>query len=143
DVVVLHVSGKRDYDAGHIPGARFISDADVTRTGGDAMYDLAPVEELRSKLASLGISNGSRIIVYFGSDNIVPSATRVIFTLDYLGLGDQTSLLNGGLPAWKRAGKPVTADVTPVTSGQLSARSTKNVVADAAFVKTVGQRAGY
>ena len=34
------------------------------------------------------------------------SATRIVFTLDYLGLGDRTSLLNGGLAAWRAAGQP-------------------------------------
>jgi thiosulfate/3-mercaptopyruvate sulfurtransferase len=81
--------------------------------------------------------------VYFGKDGALPSATRIVFTLDYLGLGDRTSLLNGGLAAWLRAGKNVTNATTPVTAGKLSARPVKNVVADMALVKSVPQRSDY
>jgi thiosulfate/3-mercaptopyruvate sulfurtransferase len=94
------------------------------------------------KFASLGISDDSRIVVYFGVNGGLPSATRVIFTLDYIGLGDGTSLLNGGLREWKRAGKSVTAAVPAVTVGKLT-RPIKNVVADFDFVKSLPRRSGY
>ena len=45
-----------------------------------------------------------------GKDWISP-LTRVAFTLDYAGLGGRTMVLDGGLPAWKAAGKAVTADL--------------------------------
>ena len=52
------------------------------------MLELPALDTLRAKVASLGISDDSRIVVYFGRNAGVPSATRIIFTLDYLGLGD-------------------------------------------------------
>jgi thiosulfate/3-mercaptopyruvate sulfurtransferase len=143
NLVLLHVNNKQEYDSEHIPGARFITDADITANTGNSMYDLPAAAELRTKLASFGISDDSHIVLYFGKNGGVPSATRVIFTLDYAGLGDRTSLLNGGLPAWKRAGQQVTTAVPPVTPGKLSTRPTKNVVADAELVKSLAQRAGY
>jgi thiosulfate/3-mercaptopyruvate sulfurtransferase len=73
----------------------------------------------------------------------VQSSTRIIFTLDYLGLGDRTSLLNGGMSAWTRAGKTTTTQATMVRSGTLTARPPKNVVTDAAFVKSLAGRANY
>jgi thiosulfate/3-mercaptopyruvate sulfurtransferase len=142
DLVLLHVGSKPEYDAEHIPGARHVTDADITRTSGQDMYDLPSAADLRTKFATLGISDNSRIIVYFGANGGVPSATRVIFTLDYIGLGERTSLLNGGLRAWKRAGKEVTNAVPSVTAGKLTARPTKNIVADAALVKAAPQRSG-
>jgi thiosulfate/3-mercaptopyruvate sulfurtransferase len=143
DMVLLHVGSKQEYDTEHIPGARHITDADVTRTNQTDMYDLPEIATLRTKFASLGISDTSRIIVYFGRNGGVPSATRIIFTLDYLGLGDRTSLLNGGLAAWKRAGKETTAAAPTITVGKLNARPTKNIVADADLVKSLPGRAGY
>jgi thiosulfate/3-mercaptopyruvate sulfurtransferase len=144
-LVVLHVGDKSAYDAGHIPGARFITEEDVTAPHDhsnpkDLMLELPPADALRAKVASFGISDDSRIVVYFGRSGGVPSATRIIFTLDYLGLGERTSLLNGGLGAWQRAGKTVSATVPAPVAGKLSARPTKNVVVDAEFVKSVGQR---
>jgi thiosulfate/3-mercaptopyruvate sulfurtransferase len=143
-LVVLHVGNKAEYDAQHIPGARFIAEADVTAphdmARGDLMLELPPPELLRAKLAALGISDDSHVVVYSGKDGGVPSTTRIIFTLDYLGLGDRTSLLNGGMGAWQRAGKTVTTSAPAVTPGTLSARPTKPVVVNAEFVKSVAQR---
>lgn len=36
--------------------------------------------------------------------------TRVVLTLDYAGLGGNTRVLDGGMAAWKAAGRPITAD---------------------------------
>ena len=124
-LVLLHIGGKAEYDAGHIPGARYITEEDVARphdmARGDLMLELPPLDELRAKVASFGISDDSRIVVYFGKTGAVQSSTRIIFTLDYLGLGDRTSLLNGGLPAWTRAGQATTAIVPAAARGTLSA----------------------
>jgi thiosulfate/3-mercaptopyruvate sulfurtransferase len=144
-LVILHVGNRQEYDAGHIPGARFITEEDVAAPHDhsnpkDMMLELPPVDALRAKVASFGISDDSRIVVYFGKNGGVPSATRIVFTLDYLGLGDRTSLLNGGLAAWQRAGKTVTAAAPPVVAGKLSARPPKSLVVDAEFVKSVRQR---
>ncbi len=144
-LVVLHVGSRADYDAGHIPGARFITEEDVSAPHDhsnprDMMLELPPTGQLLERIASFGISDDSRIVVYFGRSGGVPSATRIIFTLDYVGLGDRTSLLNGGLGAWQRAGKTVTAAGPAVTPGRLTARPPKSLVVDAAFVASVPQR---
>jgi thiosulfate/3-mercaptopyruvate sulfurtransferase len=144
DLVLLHVGEAGEYNAQHIPGARVISEADVTKphdmARGDLMLELPDVATLRSMFAARGISDNSRIVVYFGPAAAVQSTTRIVLTLDYLGLGDRTSLLNGGLAAWVRAGKPVTKEAARVTPGVLTARPTKPVVVDAEFVKSVVSR---
>ena len=61
-------------------------------------------EDFAARLQALGISDDSRVVVYYGKDWVSPS-TRVIFTLDYAGLGDRASLLDGGMPAWVRDGR--------------------------------------
>ena len=138
DLVLLHVGTKDDYDAAHIPGARLVSEEDLStphdmaKMATELMLELPPVDQLRAKVASFGISDNSRIVVYSAPKTAVQSSTRIIFTLDYLGLGDRTSLLNGGIPAWTRAGKTTTTQTTTEHSGTLTARATKNVVTDAA-----------
>jgi thiosulfate/3-mercaptopyruvate sulfurtransferase len=148
NLVVLQVDTPEGYAAGHIPGARLISEEDVSLPHDhsnmrDMMLELPDAATLRAKVAQFGISDSSRIIVSFGADVGVQSATRIIFTLDYLGLGAQTSLLNGGLPAWKRAGKAVTTVVPTAARGTLTAPTRANLVADAAFVTSVPSRPGY
>jgi thiosulfate/3-mercaptopyruvate sulfurtransferase len=144
DLVLLQVGPDTDYAAGHIPGARKIELEDVVLPMNhddpkEMMLELPPPADLRAKFASYGISNDSRIIVYTATKGVFQSTTRVIFTLDYLGLGDRTSLLNGGMAAWNAAKKPVTTDVPTVTPGKLASGPTKNLVADAALVKAIGQ----
>ena len=143
-LVILHVGSRAEYDAQHIPGARFISEDDVAKphdmARGDLMLEMPAAADLRATLASRGISDDSHIVVYFGKQAAVQSATRIVLTLDYAGLGDRTSLLNGGLAAWLRAGKAVTADAGTVAPGVLTARATKPVIVDAEFVQSLASR---
>ena len=64
------------------------------------MLEMPEPDSLRARLETLGISDESRVIVYYGNDWVSP-ATRVVFTLDYAGLGDSSALLDGGMQAWK------------------------------------------
>ena len=138
DLVLLHVGDKDQYAAAHIPGARLVSQKDVSvsdheyKTDG-LMLQMPPVEELRKDLEALGISDKSRIIVYYGKDWVSPS-TRIIFTLDYAGLGDRTSLLDGGMGAWVKNGGAVTKDVPAAKTGTLAPLKIKPIVVDASFV---------
>jgi len=144
-VVVLHVGSRASYDTGHIPGARHITEESVARphdmARGDLMLELPEPAALRGTFEALGISDDSTVVVYAAGDTPLQSATRIVFTLDYLGLGSQTSLLNGGLAAWEKAGLPTTAAVPPVPKGHLRARPVGPVVADAAFVQSLSGRA--
>jgi thiosulfate/3-mercaptopyruvate sulfurtransferase len=138
NLVVLHVGLKPEYDAGHIPGAQYLNYPDLAvsdRTPGGLTLQMLPAEDLRQRLAAAGISNSSRIIVYFAHENayVSPSA-RVIFTLDYAGLGDQVSLLDGGLDAWKGAGYDTTTDVPPARTGTLAPLAIRPIVVDAEYV---------
>ena len=139
NLVVLHVDDEAEYKAGHIPGARFITMQHVA-VQGPLTLELPAPDDLRTRLQAFGISDDSRIVVYFGRNGAFPSATRIILTLDHVGLGGQTSLLNGGVAAWTRAGQTLTAAPPTVTPGRLTARATRPVVVDAGFVRTVGQK---
>ena len=72
NLVLLHVGAKEGYDAGHIPGARFVSTADVSlpRAEGALALELPPVETLKAAFEGLGVSDGSRVVVYFGDETV-------------------------------------------------------------------------
>ena len=138
DLVLLHVGDRTEYDHAHIAGARYVELSDVDATPGDMspgklMLELPKPDVLRQRLATLGISDRSRIVVYYGNDWVSP-ATRIIFTLDYAGLGGATSLLDGGMGAWTREGHPTTDVVPAARTGALSALKTKPLVVDAGWV---------
>jgi thiosulfate/3-mercaptopyruvate sulfurtransferase len=109
-LVLLHVGSQKDFNEGHIPGARLITLGDISVTGERGLrLELPPVDTLNEYLGRLGISDTSRIVLYHGTPS-VQSATRVWFTLDYLGLGDRAALLDGGLALWKAEGRRLSTD---------------------------------
>jgi thiosulfate/3-mercaptopyruvate sulfurtransferase len=137
NLVLLHVGDRAEYDKTHIAGARYVALDDISvsdHSGKGLTLEMPPADELRQKLAALGISDDSRIIVYYGKGRVTPT-TRVIFTLDYAGLGDHASLLDGGMGAWTRDGHAVTDAVTPAKTGQLSALHLKPIVVTSDYVR--------
>ena len=144
NLVLLHVGSDGEYKAMHIPGARFVDLDDISvseHTQQGLMLEMPSAESLHDRLQKLGISDNSRIVVYYGSDWVSPS-TRVMFTLDYAGLGAQTSLLDGGMSAWIRAGNKITDELPPARAGTLAALRIKPIVVDAAYVKAHMGRSG-
>lgn len=137
NLVLLHVGDAAEYARAHIPGARLVRLQDVStpHQEGALMLEMLPAEQLRERLQALGISSDSRIVVYYGNDWVSP-ATRVIFTLAYAGLGDRTSLLDGGMQAWQEAGQRVTADVPPARVGRLAELHPRDLIVNAEWVRS-------
>ena len=136
DVVLLHVGAKATYDTGHIANARFVTLRDLTlgdAAGAGLTLEMLPVDVLHDRLAGLGISDRSRVIVYQSDDQWTQS-TRVMLTLDYAGLSN-VSWLDGGQKAWTQAGQPLSTDVPAVKTGALAPLTPRPAVVDADFVK--------
>jgi thiosulfate/3-mercaptopyruvate sulfurtransferase len=134
-LVILHVGSQKDYEAGHIPGARLVTLAGISVTGENGLrLEMPPVNAIEETFGRLGVTAGSRVIVYAGTDS-VQSATRVWFTLDYLGLGDRASLLDGGLASWQAEQRPVSTEALPVEPRKLNAHPTPNRIVNAAWVQ--------
>jgi thiosulfate/3-mercaptopyruvate sulfurtransferase len=141
-LVLLQVGEKDEYVAGHIPGAQFITLADISTPRGEGLaLELPPVAQLKAAFEKLGVTDKSRIIVYFSKDWVTPTA-RVFMTLDYLGLGERTSILDGGLPAWRAEGRPVTAELREPKAGHLTPRPNTKLVVDASWVSANINKAG-
>lgn len=137
NLVLLHIGDDGEYKKEHIPGAQFLSLADISTphnmTDGSLMLELPPLAQLQEAFETRGISSTSRIVVYFDKSNI-STATRVIWTLNYIGLGEHTSLLDGGMPAWRAAGQPLTADVKPPARAHLTPQLHPEILADARYI---------
>ena len=136
-LVLLHVGAKPEYDAGHIPGAQYVTLNDLSAPGdpNGLSLELPTVEQLKPALERFGISNDSRVILYFGKDWVSPT-TRVYFTLDVFGLGGNTSILDGGMPAWAAGGGVLSKDIPSKKPGTLKLDRNQRVSAQADFVKT-------
>ena len=130
-VVVAVDSSEANFTAGHIPGARFIRYDQITVDGGGLQSELPSVDQLRKVLGAIGISDSSKIVIY-GSPM---AASRLFFTLDYLGLAN-VRVLNGGLNAWKASGGAI--EVAPPKAGataQVTAKPIPSRVVTADWIK--------
>lgn len=109
----------QEYNNGHIPGAvhfdtNNVEARDYTNPGNafpvsdanEIVWDLVSDDILQTRLAKMGISNNTTVIVY-GKSAI--ATTRVYWALRYAGV--DVRYLNGGYEAWIANGG--TADVTP------------------------------
>jgi thiosulfate/3-mercaptopyruvate sulfurtransferase len=138
DLVLLQVGDAEEYMNEHLSRARFASLRSISKPDtheDNALHlEMLPAEGLRTALEKLGISDNSRIVVYYGNDWVTP-ATRVVFTLDYAGLGSRVVLLDGGMQAWKRSGGKVTDAVSPKTVGKLSPLQLRPLIVDANWVR--------
>jgi thiosulfate/3-mercaptopyruvate sulfurtransferase len=141
-LVLLQIGEKGEYEAGHIPRAQYIALADISTPRGEGLsLQLPPAIQLKAVFEKLGVSDDSRIVLYFSKDWVTPT-TRVFFTLDYLGLGERTSILDGGLPAWVGEGRPVTTEVSSKKVGHLDKAPKPELVVDANWVRNNLQTKG-
>jgi thiosulfate/3-mercaptopyruvate sulfurtransferase len=134
-LVILHVGSQKDYEVAHIPGARLVTLAGISVTGENGLrLELPPVNALEETFGRLGVTPSSRVIVYAGTDS-VQSATRVWFTLDYLGLGNRASLLDGGLTLWQAEKRPLATEAMPVEAREITSSPAPDRIVNAAWVQ--------
>ena len=93
-----------EYEAGHIPGAVFMDLAELTDTSNPTENMLPPAEKFASRMQSLGLGDGSRIVLY--DDSAVKTSARAWFMLKMFGAHD-VALLDGGIAKWKAEGRPL------------------------------------
>ncbi|HEX2832754.1 MAG TPA: rhodanese-like domain-containing protein [Thermoanaerobaculia bacterium] len=145
NLVLLQVGDKASFEEAHIAGARGVTLQDLfvsEHSEKGLILEMPPNEELRKRLESFGISDDSRVIVYYGKDWVSPT-TRILLGLEYAGLGANASMLDGGLAAWVKNGGAVTREATAPKSGKLSPLKTKPLLVDGAFVREHAGRNGF
>lgn len=136
NLVLLHVADTQaDFKRGHIPGARFLATAKFIANGGALGSELPSVETLTRTFGELGLTDKSRIVIY--STAWMPNAARAYLTLDYLGLGDRTALLDGGVEQWLAEDRPVTMQVQTIHPGAFAPKVKPAVIATLEEVRKV------
>lgn len=114
-------SAKRDalaeYEAAHIPGARFLDLETLTDPDSPVPQALPNQRQLSDRLDRLGIAPDDWIVLYDDSD--VKTASRAWFILTAHGI-ENVAILDGGLAKWKAEGRPLESGVPnfdPVETG--------------------------
>jgi thiosulfate/3-mercaptopyruvate sulfurtransferase len=107
-------SGRSRYDAGHIPGASYL-DVDDDLAAAPGTKGRHPLPEPAAFVAAVrraGVSRDSLVVAY--DDGPGTAAARVWWLLHDYG-HDDVMVLDGGLAAWRAAGRPVSGEPsTPV-----------------------------
>jgi len=143
DLVILHVGTKAQYDSGHVDGSRIVSLEDIAlpQQQGQLTLQMAGAEQLTAWAVRNGIGDRTRVIVVPHDFNL-QSATRVYFTLAYLGVGDRASLMDGGYQAWKKEARAVsTAMPAPAAAVTFTPRIRPELIALMSQVATATQDA--
>ncbi|MGB1257654.1 MAG: 3-mercaptopyruvate sulfurtransferase [Thiolinea sp.] len=114
DIVVLDSSwhmpqenrdGETEWYEQRIPGSRFFDfDGRISDQSNDLPHMLPDVETFNREVRRLGVNQNSRIVVYDVSG--VFSGVRAWWMFRVMG-HHNVAVLNGGLPAWKRAGQRI------------------------------------
>jgi thiosulfate/3-mercaptopyruvate sulfurtransferase len=134
DVVILHIEGQEDrFSGGHIPGARYLPIQEIAWDGDPAWrFELRSVAELEEALGRVGVSNDTYVII---TGTRTTTTGRLWMTLDYLGHGERSALLDGGLQAWGEEGRPITQGPPPdVTPGTFTATVREGMQVDADWI---------
>jgi len=134
DVLVLFTGQKADYDTAHIPGALFLAYTDIQAAPGALTLELPTMDRLAEVFEKLGATNDSHLVLY-ASKGITAAETRVFLTLDTMGLGSHTSILNGGFSAWQGEGRAASAELRAVTPGKLQLCPQSDTGVDADYVR--------
>ncbi|GGX23750.1 sulfurtransferase [Pigmentiphaga litoralis] len=97
------------YQAGHLPGAVFL-DLDATADPGSSLpHALAPAQHFGRVVGALGIGNDDAVVIYDRAG--MHTGPRAWWLFKAYG-HDRVAVLDGGLPRWLAAGRPI--DSAPV-----------------------------
>jgi thiosulfate/3-mercaptopyruvate sulfurtransferase len=128
-------SGRESYARAHIPGAGF---ADIPGALSDPAspfpFTLPAAEYFAAAIGRLGVGDSSHVVAY--AQDAPMWATRLWWLLRYFG-HDDTSVLDGGLPAWTAAGGRVESGESTYPPALFTARPRPELLASLAEVREI------
>lgn len=132
NILIVDLSKAQTYQQTHIPGAIHLDYPQIVAVNKPVMGLLPEVEQLKSLVQQLGIKNDTHVVAY--DDEGGGCASRLLWTLDYLGIKN-LSLLNGGLHAWLDEQMPCASQIpSPRGHGDVTINIDPSVVADREYI---------
>jgi thiosulfate/3-mercaptopyruvate sulfurtransferase len=102
------VSGRKKFEAGHIPGAGFADLLGELSDGDSPLRFAVPTpEQFVGAMGALGVGDDTRVVLYDAGGSAW--AARVWWMLRWVGF-DRAALLDGGLGSWTAAGRPLSTE---------------------------------
>ena len=131
---------RAEYDAAHIPGARFFDIDDVADHGSDLPHMVPPIEKFMSRMRAMGVGDGHQVVVYDGMGLF--SAARVWWLFKLMGQNN-IAVLDGGFPKWQAEGRPVD-DLPPIIRDRhMTVRRQNHMVKDVTQVSAASKLGDY
>jgi len=118
---------KAEYEAAHIPSARFFDIDEISDLRSELPHMAPPVEKFMSRMRQMGIGDGHQVVVYDGSGLF--SAARVWWLFRLMGKTD-IAVLDGGFPKWKAEGRPVSDEPPVIRDRHMTTRRQNTLVKD-------------
>ena len=118
------------YAAGHVPGAVYLSPVAIRDANSPPTFLPTPAA-FEAMMASLGISDSTRVVVYDERGGIY--AARLWWILNYYGHSN-VALMNGGWTKWTAENRPAPADAAPSRSAKFTAKPQPKWLATASDV---------
>lgn len=103
-------NGLAEYNAAHIPGARFFDIDEIADHRSNLPHMAPPVEKFMSRMRAMGVGDGHQVVVYDALGLF--SAPRVWWTFRLMGKMD-VAVLDGGFAKWQAEGREV-EDLPPI-----------------------------
>ncbi len=131
---------RAEYEAGHIPGARFFDIDEISDHRSDLPHMAPPVEKFMSRLRAMGVGDGHQVVVYDGAGLF--SAARVWWLFRLMGQ-ENVAVLDGGLPKWQAEEREI-EDLPPVIRDRhMTVRVQNQMVRDVTQVSAAAKLADH
>jgi thiosulfate/3-mercaptopyruvate sulfurtransferase len=124
-----------EYTAAHIPGALYFDLDAVSDHASPLPHMLPEAAAFARAMSALGLHDGDDVVVYDGSGTNI-SAARAWWTFRVFG-HPRVAVLDGGLPKWRREGRPLEPGVVSQPPGRFSASLDRAAVRNLAAVRAL------
>lgn len=132
--------GRAEYEAAHIPGARFFDIDDISDSRSELPHTVPPIEKFMSRMRAMGVGDGHQVVVYDSAGLF--SAARVWWLFRLMGQMD-IAVLDGGLPKWQTEGREV-EDMPPlVRDRHMTVRRQNQMIKDVTQVAAASKLGDY
>jgi len=120
-------NARAEYDAAHLPGARFFDIDEISDLRSELPHTVPPVEKFMSRLRAMGVGDGHQVVVY---DSVgLFSAARVWWLFRLMGQKN-VAVLDGGLPKWQAEGREVTDAPPQIRDRHMTVTRANHLVRD-------------
>jgi len=110
---------RAEFEAGHIPGARFLDLDSLKNFASPVPAALPTAEQFAARMGELGVSDGDRVVIY--DDSAAKTSARAWFICRLHGL-EQVAILDGGLGKWRAERRRLERGANGADSGTVTTR---------------------